>query len=41
MIGRLPTTLNVDEKEYKIRTDFRIALTIFEAFEDVELNEKE
>lgn len=41
MIGRLPTTLTVDEKEYKIRTDFRIALTIFEAFEDVELNEKE
>lgn len=41
MIGRLPTTLIIDEREYKIRTDYRIALTIFEAFEDVELNEKE
>lgn len=41
MIGRLPTTLTIDEKEYKIRTDFRIALIIFEAFEDVELNERE
>lgn len=41
MIGRLPTTLEIDEKEYKIRTDYRIALTIFEAFEDVELSDKE
>lgn len=41
MIGRLPTTLIIEEKEYKIRTDYRIALTIFEALEDVELNEKD
>lgn len=41
MIGRLPTTLTIDEKEYKIRTDYRIVLTIFEAFDDVELNERE
>ena len=41
MIGRLPTTLIIDEKEYKIRSDYRIALTIFEALEDVELNEKD
>lgn len=41
MIGKLPTTLIINEKEYKIRTDYRIALTIFEALEDVELNEKD
>ena len=41
MIGQLPNTLEIDDIEYKIRTDYRIALTIFEAFEDVELNEQE
>lgn len=41
MIGTLPTTLEIDDTEYKIRTDYRIALTIFEAFEDVELSERE
>ena len=41
MIGKLPTTLTIDEKEYKIRTDYRIALTIFEALEDVELKDRE
>lgn len=41
MIGQLPKTITIDEEEYKIRTDYRIALTIFEAFEDVELNEQE
>ena len=41
MIGRLPTTLIIDEKDYKIRTDYRIVLTIFEAFNDVELKDKD
>ena len=41
MIGKLPTTLDIDEKEYKIRTDYRIVLTIFEAFNDVELKDNE
>ena len=41
MIGRLPTTLIVDDKDYKIRTDYRIVLTIFEAFNDVDLKDNE
>jgi len=41
MIGILPNTLTVDDIDYKIRTDYRIVLNIFEAFEDVELNERE
>ena len=41
MIGRLPTTLVIDNMEYKIRTDYRIVLTIFEAFNDVELTDKD
>lgn len=39
MIGRLPVTLEIEGKDYKIRTDYRIVLTIFEAFNDVELTE--
>lgn len=30
----LPTTLEVNGKEYPIRTDFRVAITIFRAFND-------
>lgn len=41
MIGQLPTTLTVDSREYKIKSDFRIALLIFEAMEDSELNDFE
>lgn len=41
MIGRLPTTLCIEDREYKIRTDYRIALTIFEAFNDIELKDNE
>lgn len=41
MIGKLPTTLDIDGKEYKIRTDYRIVLTIFEAFNDIELKDNE
>lgn len=39
MIGRLPTSLNIDGKEYKIRTDYRDCLLIFQAFNDVELTD--
>lgn len=41
MIGILPNTLEVDGKEYQIRTDFRVALTIFQAFNDIELTDQE
>lgn len=41
MIGLLPKSLEVGGTEYKIRSDFRVALLIFEAFNDKELNEYE
>lgn len=41
MLGILPTSLKVNEKEYKIRSDFRVALLIFEAFNDPNLNDHE
>ena len=41
MIGNLPKTLNVNNKEIPIRTDYRVALLILQAFNDVELNEYE
>lgn len=41
MIGELPQTLLVSGKEYPINTDFRVALIIFEAFEDPELTQAE
>lgn len=41
MIGLLPKSLEVNETEYKIRSDFRIVLLIFEAFNDSELNDME
>ena len=41
MIGVLPTTLSVDGVDYAIRSDVRVVLNIFEAFNDTELNEKE
>lgn len=40
MIG-LPKKINVDGEDYLIRTNYNIALLIFEAFEDPELNDKE
>ena len=40
MIG-LPTSLNVAGKEYPIRTDYRVILTIFAAFSDPNLSEWE
>lgn len=41
MIGYLPKSLEVDGEVYPIRSDFRTALLIFEAFNDVELNAAE
>lgn len=34
MIGALPTSLNVNGKDYAIRTDYRVVLTIFEAYNE-------
>lgn len=41
MIAQLPTSLDVNGKEYPIKSDFRIALLILLAFNDPELNENE
>lgn len=41
MIGCLPRALEVNGIEYPIRTDFRDILTIMEAFEDPDLENKE
>jgi hypothetical protein len=41
MIGRLPITLNINGVDRVIRSDFRVALLIFQAFNDPELNEQE
>lgn len=41
MIGILPTSLEICGKKYKIRSDFRVALLIFEAYNDSELSNKE
>lgn len=41
MIGILPKSLEIGDTEYKIRSDFRVALLIFEAFNDTELTDSE
>ncbi len=41
MIGQLPKMLRINNKERQIRSDFRVALLILEAYNDVELNEQE
>ena len=41
MIGILPKSLEIGDTEYKIRSDFRVALLIFEAFNDIELTDSE
>lgn len=41
MIGRLPTSLNINGIDRAIRTDFRVALLIFQAYADPELSEQE
>lgn len=38
MIGRLPTKLNVNGVDRAIRSDFRVVLLIFQAFNDPELS---
>lgn len=40
MLGMLPQSLTVDGEAYKIRTDFRAALLIFQAFADTELSDQ-
>lgn len=41
MIGALPKTLTVGGEIFPIRTDFRVALTIFEAYNDPELSPRD
>lgn len=41
MIGSLPGSLEINGKEYVIRTDFRVVLLIFQAMNDPELSEQE
>jgi Pyruvate/2-oxoacid:ferredoxin oxidoreductase delta subunit len=41
MIGQLPTALEVGGKAYAIRSDYRVILTIFQAFNDPELTNDE
>ena len=41
MIGSLPTSLEINGKEYKLRTDYRNILFIFEALADTELSDNE
>lgn len=41
MLGQLPKTLTINGKSYRIRTDFRNILRIFEAFADKDLSDKE
>ncbi len=41
MIGRLPESLEIDGRQYPIRTDFRVVLLIFQALNDPELSEEE
>lgn len=41
MIGQLPDTIHVDSKDFKLRTDYRIALRCFVAFNDPELKQSE
>lgn len=38
MIGDLPTALKIDDEQYEINSDFRIALLIFKAYNDGELS---
>lgn len=41
MIGALPKSLTVADKEYPIRSDFRVALLIFQAYNDPDLSDYE
>ena len=39
MIGLLPKTLTIGGTDYEIRTDYHVALSILEAYDDPELND--
>lgn len=41
MIGRLPTQLNIGGTDRAIRSDFRVALLIMQAYNDPELSDQE
>lgn len=41
MIGYLPTSLEIDNKEYEINSDYRIVLLIFQAYNDPDLSDFE
>lgn len=41
MLGLLPTTLDIQGEPYKIRSDYRNILEIFEAYNDPELSDSE
>lgn len=41
MIGRLPKSLNINGVDRAIRSDFRVALLIFQAYNDPELSDQE
>ncbi|MGN0602145.1 MAG: Gp15 family bacteriophage protein [Oscillospiraceae bacterium] len=41
MIGQLPTALDVGGRQYPIRSDYRVVLNIFQAFNDPELSDRE
>lgn len=41
MIGKLPTSLNVGGVDYDIRSDYRVCLNIFQAYNDPDLTEYE
>ncbi len=41
MIGKLPTSLKVNGIDRAIRSDFRVALLIFQAYNDPELSDQE
>lgn len=41
MIGELPTSLEIGGENYPIRSDFRVMLRIYEAFNDPDLTDRE
>jgi len=41
MIGELPKAIEINGKEYEINTDFRVALTIFDALSDPDLTNQD
>lgn len=41
MIGQLPKKLNINGKDRAIRSDFRVAILIFQAYNDMELTDQE